>query len=224
MCVDLPNRFANVAELGEALIPFAGAPVAPFRSHPSAPPVADSSDQTLASGAERNNSETASTTAPLTPKTRGSIPLDRGPSKTKRYVALGGVLTLIVGAFAWLRDSPQAQRVSPAVSTENSVTAAAPVRSVANAAPAAVSAGPSVSEHLDRPDSGVSRANAANSLASASTKPAARAPVAARLAKEPEKAPTHPAISAPPPVLPPAPAPVATAVPRTIEISRDPNF
>ncbi len=220
MSVELSRRFSTAAELGEALSLFAGVPVAPFHSQPSSPPVADPSDQTLASGAQRPD-ESASTTAPVTPKTRGSIPLERRHSWTRRSMLVGGVLALAAVTVFWLRSSPKVQRVPSEASTE--VLAAAPAPSAVSTAQVIAASETAASGHLERPDSGITPA----ASSTAPTLTAARSTVKpgpqARGAKQPEK-PVAPVITPAPAPAPPPPPSLPPAAPRAIDISRDPNF
>ncbi len=218
MSVDLRKRFATVAELGEALVPFAGMPVAPFQSHPSVQPALDSSEQTLASGAERQPNESASTTAPVTPKTRGGLRLEQGHSKTKRALLLGVAVASVAVALVWLRSGPQVQKVPPQASAEGLVAAAAPASSVASPTPSSPALETAVSGRLERPDSGIAPVGA-NGPPATAAKPSAKAGLALHAAKEPKKTAALPANAAPAPV--PSPQPAA---PRAIDISRDPNF
>ncbi len=216
MRVDVRKRFATVAELGEALIPFAGTSVPPFQSHPSVRPASDSSKQTLASGEEHNPKKTASTTAPLTPKTRGGIRLDEGHSKTKWALFLGIAAVVVAVAFVWLRSAPRVQGV-PEQSSAETLVAAAPTPSAVSPAPPPPASETALSGHLERPDSGIAPAASSTAPTSMAARPATRAVGAVRAGKQPEK-PLAPAITpAPLPPLPPA-------APRAIDISRDPNF
>ena len=222
MSVDLAKRYASVAELGEALIPFAGASIAPFRSQPSAPPAIDQNDQTLASGAESNR-ETASTTAPVTPKTRGALQLER--DRPRNRLALVGAIAAIVVASAatWLYSGTKMQPLPQGATASGMVAAAAPITSVS--LPQSTShSETSVSGQLERPDSGVMPAATSAPAVLATTSPPTKAGGRARAAMDPAKSPspavgaaTHsPAVATPPPPQP--------AAPRAIDISRDPNF
>jgi serine/threonine-protein kinase len=218
MSVDLTRRFATVAELGEALSPFAGAPVAPFHSQPLAQPVVKHSDQTLASGAEPNK-ETASTMAPLTPKTTGGLRLDPRNFKVRWALTLGVALTLIAVAVIWLRSTPTVPHIPEQPAPSNLAAAAAPAPSVASQAKPLPTSDIAVSGHLERPDSGIQRAVSSLPQALTAARPT-KAGLSVRIAKEPEKS----AVShgnTPPPAPPP---PIQAPASHTIDISRDPNF
>jgi serine/threonine-protein kinase len=219
MSVELAQRYATVAELGEALSPFAGAPVAPFHSRPSVRPAAEHGEDTLAS--RKDPKETASTMAPLTPKTPASILLGRGKSKHKWVLSLGIAVVLGIVAVIALRSTRGGSPLPEQASSSSVAGAASPAPSFASPAkplPDAI-----VSGHLERPDSGVVPAASNTTQGMTAAKPAARVGVPARAAKEPDKPATRSNMPVPEPV-PATPRPTQAPAPHTIDISRDPNF
>ena len=217
---DWSQRFQTVADLGEALIPFAGMPVASFHSQPAAVAAADAGENTLASGAQ---SQTASTTAPVTPKTRARFYVATGSRKAKWLVLPAGlaVVALIV-VYASVRRS----RVEPAaqgtIGGSVPLTTSSSINDALHSAVLPTGVAP-VSEHLERPDSGV-EASQPSPVAEA---PGARARGAgakgtqkAEKAEKAEKA-VPPAASS---VVAAPPAPAPTPASHAIEISREPNF
>jgi serine/threonine protein kinase len=223
---DLSQRVQTVADLGEALIPFAGMPVVSFHSQPAAVAVADTGENTLASGAA-SVQQTASTTAPVTPKTRARFYVAPGSHKA-RWLVMSGALAAVavLAVYAGVRRS----RVEPAArnTTAGSVpfTTSSTTSGTRQSAVSPAAVVP-VSEHLERPDSGV-EPSLPDPIAEASSTRAkgadAKGTKRAQRAEKTEKVvpPAASSVAAAPPA--PAPTPVPTPASHAIDISREPNF
>ena len=155
MHVDLTRRFASVADLGQALIPFAAGRVVPFHSEPLGVAVAEAGEQTLASGTASAESS-ASTTAPVTPRTQARYRSRAGFGKFRWFLVLALLAAItsiaLLEKLRWSRVEPS---VAKAASVSVPLQTSAATSSIAPPPNALPSVANSLSGHRDRPGSGV---------------------------------------------------------------------
>ena len=230
MCMDLDRRYPTVADLAEALVPFAGAPIAPFRSQMVNAATSDPGAQTQASGSNsadgsaigsRKAGAAESSLARGARKTGGPL----GGGRTS-WLAWGVGLTMAVVVTAtvavWAtrtKPSDTAVRAANLVSVPpmtRSTPASAQTLQPAPALQSALASHPAPdavpSGHRERPDSSAiaTAPSAAPSLNRASPKPPVPAAQAAKVAKK----------TANPETL----ADVKAPGPGALDINREPNF
>ena len=233
MSLNMTHRHASVAELGEALIPFAAGPVTPFRSQPFVAPNAKVRDLTLASEGTRSNA-TASTMAPLTPKTASGLRVSQSRSKLKWLLPLAAAVFLVAAlAIRWAM-SRSASLPSTQAAASNLVDTPVPQPTLTTPTQPVASSGVAPSGHDERSDTSALAAPAAARAAGSTPEkaPLHGTPAAmgkntrgsATSANTPEKRQTAPqSASAPAPAASgstPAQAPNS----KVIDISREPNF
>lgn len=224
------QRYATVADLGQALIPFAGAPVAPFRSQPLPAIPVDPYGETIQSGsaAPACADHTASTTAPVTPKTGAGASRSK-PAKAGWLLGLGAValVAIATGAMRLSRGNvgqtamPHGPSSTPPLPVDSSVVETA---TASPAASSAAPAAPAASAQPQHPDITIAPVN--NEAPSPANKGANKPSLPLSRSEKPKDktvAAAPPAV-APPPATPPAAPPPQTPSPKAVDIQREPSF
>ncbi|MBI5538234.1 MAG: serine/threonine protein kinase [Deltaproteobacteria bacterium] len=218
MSLEPSARYQTVADLGDALIPFAGGSIPAFRSQGAATPPGNPLGETLATPSDPTSETPKTSTAPpVSPRTRVSSS-DTG-GKTRWVIGIAAVAILGAAAFGVRhrlvsRSSPTATDVQGLVASAPSVSAGASSESSAAHAPTAPLSS-ATGQSDERPDTGAQTASA-----SAPRKDAKDAGADGRKADEPPRPAESASSAAPTPPAPPRPASPGGAV----DINRDPSF
>jgi serine/threonine protein kinase len=209
------ERYATVEDLGEALIPFAQGQVAPFRPQVVGVYPAQISATLASDGEVQMTAQGLSTTAPVSPMTRGEGAALTKARRRNSMLAAAGLLALGAVAVVTLRS-----RSKP--DGDAAFHAASSVAAATNSPmpPVAPSASPSsVSGHDDRPDTGAA-AVPSGGLDGVVGSGLRTAPALRRGESKTKSAVSPTATPGPSAAPPTAPRPART----TIDIDREPNF
>lgn len=222
------KRYASVADLGQALIPHAGMSVAPFQSQPLPAVPVDPYGETADGGnaASVRTDQTASTTAPLTPKS--SVGLGAAvPSKARWVIGLGTSLLVALVASAVRLIGGHAESAPVAAGSVQSSALPSAAGGVGRVATSSLSAVPRAASEVSgqplRPDV---------ELVPITVEPHPQAPRGAnkstpaspRSEKPKDNTPATATAVAPAPVAQPAAPPVQLPAPKQVDIQREPNF